>query len=916
LARPLIRALIVVASLAAACAAGGALISRLGPAWLRSSTERFLSAALAAEVSIERASLQLGPGVSVRASGLSVWPRRNGPALSVQAADIEIDPVGLLLGHVSLRRVVLDAAALRIERTQSGVWDPPLPSQLLSSGARGPADAEGSASVAGIERLARIAERALESARRQPIPDLAIELRAGKLELIDHLQRGPDGEPLHLAIERFRIHAAPWTFGRGVTIAGSGRLLEAGIERGRFEIEARRGPDRTPRLALRVTDLDLGLLDRATRWGGPGARPTGTATGRIEVVRRDQGHSEIAIDLAVRGLTAALPGSGPLPAPGLALPELEIRLAASVARESLRVSRGEIETTGVSVRFDASAERPLRPASVARLHARLDPVEVAALKRLLMSFPGALPFDARLIERFEGGSLDALELEGSAPLERWPALLIGDGERDVDRLRLRAVLADVDLRLGGREPLRSVGGEIRFEGDRLELRRLHAVRGGAPLPRLDVTLLGVRHLVFGDPKSRGAIPEVGDLRGIGPLWRILFGPRPPGAPRGPSRVLVDADWIHHPALIWPIEQLLAVLRTEKGGFSFRLESGTWGGAPISGDGRFFRDPEPRLTIALAAGAPISRDKPWQATRYWARGEFESDGFFIGPLAIESAGGEFDAKGETLRLHEIVAACGPTLRQTGAVELDLSRPDSVPMRTNFEIGAGSVPELASALGLDPEHATGDVDVTGVMTGWLHPGHHPLSDLTGTTAFTARDGEIRRELPAARAVASVSDENQLLRGRDVIRYQEINGVFELKAGRASLEEFSIDSPDLRILVSGHVNVVDPEHPLEVVVGVFLFRTLDATLDRIPLLNKLILGRDKNLVGAYFELTGPWREPTARLIATKTLASGPGKLVMSVPSFVKKGFDAIQSVVMPEHDEDAERPEPLPHDASRGS
>jgi hypothetical protein len=669
-------------------------------------------------------------------------------------------------------------------------------------------------------------------------------------------------------------------------------------------------------LALRFSDLDLDAL--APRRESPDADgpPRGSVTGHIEVSGQASSRWEIAIDVALRDLEAVLPGLGPPADASVSLPTAAFRAALQITPDAVKIRGGRLEVLDAALGFSGRVERPIRRESVARVAAQLDPIQLSEVRQLLDALPAAARLDASATQSLEAGWLDDFAIEGRAPLERWPTLVVAGGEDARDWVEARAVFSGVVLRVADAEPFEELGGEILWNAERLELRDLHALRRGRPLPRLRIRLVGVQHLLAGDPASQVVPPNVGELDGLRPLSDILFHPGarsdPSRPPRRPSHVLIDVDWIHHPAFMFPIEQLLAVVEHDPEGLSFELESGIWGGVPISGSGRFAHDPERTLVVDVEAHAPIARSAPWKPTRYWARGAFETDGFALGPWSIEASTGEFDVRRETLRLHDVTAVCGPTLRQRGAVEFDLGRPDSVPLRANFRIDSGAIPELSSALLLDPEDATGNVDVTGVLEGWLHPGHHPLSDLVGTIAFVARDGEIRRELPAVLAIANANDSNKLAPSRDVVRYSEIDGVLELKAGRVSLDEFAIDSPDLRVLVSGTVNLVDPSHDMEAVVGVFFFRSLDEALSRIPVLNKLILGRDKNLVSAYFELTGPWQGPNARLVTTRSLAEGPVQFVMGVPGFVKKGIAAIQSVVLPERNTDAESIAP----AARGS
>ena len=67
-------------------------------------------------------------------------------------------------------------------------------------------------------------------------------------------------------------------------------------------------------------------------------------------------------------------------------------------------------------------------------------------------------------------------------------------------------------------------------------------------------------------------------------------------------------------------------------------------------------------------------------------------------------------------------------------------------------------------------------------------------------------------------------------------------------------------------------------------------------VPVINTILLGKENSLMGAYFEVGGSFGEPQVKLVPSKSLTgSGPAQLVLEgIPSFVRNGIDAIQSVL----------------------
>jgi len=147
----------------------------------------------------------------------------------------------------------------------------------------------------------------------------------------------------------------------------------------------------------------------------------------------------------------------------------------------------------------------------------------------------------------------------------------------------------------------------------------------------------------------------------------------------------------------------------------------------------------------------------------------------------------------------------------------------------------------------------------------------------------------------AIAAASDTFNPFRSRDVLPYDEIDGALALERGFVRAESVSLVGPAARLVGSGRVNVVDPPYLVEAVVGVYFFKTLDTVISKVPLVNRLLLGKDDNLVAAWFALTGPWLDPQARVLPQTLLTSGPmGIVTEGVPGFVRSGIETLARVL----------------------
>jgi hypothetical protein len=129
------------------------------------------------------------------------------------------------------------------------------------------------------------------------------------------------------------------------------------------------------------------------------------------------------------------------------------------------------------------------------------------------------------------------------------------------------------------------------------------------------------------------------------------------------------------------------------------------------------------------------------------------------------------------------------------------------------------------------------------------------------------------------------------RETVRYDRIDTLLEFEQGRLQADSFKMEGPDVRAFASGSVDVGREPHPVDAEVVLFLFRPIDIVLEKIPLLNLLLLGSNENLVAAHFELEGPWSDPKARLIPLRSLATGPASLIFdTLPKLLLRGLQEL--------------------------
>jgi hypothetical protein len=231
--------------------------------------------------------------------------------------------------------------------------------------------------------------------------------------------------------------------------------------------------------------------------------------------------------------------------------------------------------------------------------------------------------------------------------------------------------------------------------------------------------------------------------------------------------------------------------------------------------------------------------------------------------------------------------------------------------------GHVSTLAAQAGLPESVATGRADLVGSLEGALTPGVSPLADVFGSVSIEASDGLMRRTIPPVVAVALASEAFNPFNRRETVRYDRMETRLEFADGRMRTEAFSMDGPDLRVFASGEVDLLHAPHQIEAEVGLFLFRQIDSIVEKIPILNLLLMGTSESLIAAYFELSGPWDDPQAKLIPLRSMTSSPASLVFqSIPMIMVRGIQAIGAMLAPDETTEPAPVEDAPPAATSGS
>jgi hypothetical protein len=881
--RTLILLALGIGAFGAAAFVGFLMSARLVPERVREITKATLGELLATPVEIDETQLYLRFGLAVEARGISAWPGADGPALEIRRALMRVDLLPLLFGEVRPRWLRFEEPRLVLERDESGAvvapfaWDP-LGGDTAQEGA-------------AYELSRRSIDAAMGAILALPLPSPHLEIVGG--ELIAVRAGAPDAASLELRGLEVRMSRNPSR--RAGRLEVRTGLVRGGRDGGRLEVEAEVGDTGDTQALVSLDRLDL---DSLASWVPPlrdHLQLSGRASGDLELrMEHDKPH-RLDSDLKLWGLKLRLPRPGRSPLV-LSSDSGSARAALLLTERRLELWSGRLQSGDLRLGLEGTLELPPHADSRVRVVARAPALELSALEGAL----GWLQEDARsnaesLLARVEGGRVEELELRLATPLRNL------DGQHPdalvelVRDLELRGRLEAGGFRISENEQLDQVSAGILFDGDRLDVRQADARWNGQTLPRLNLSLTGASHLLpLGDLRCQRPA-AVDPLPGRHALQDWLDARRDAEQERTWSQLSLEADWVRHPTLGCGVEHARATVAPTDRGFSFEVQQATWAGAPIKARGSYERGPRESLTLSVALGPawePVSAVAP---DLPWASGRFQLIATRFGPWRVRGAGGRFEGRQGKLTLARTRLDLVPDAALHADLTLDLSDGEEVPYQLDFTVERASIGALAASLDLDPELVEGTLTAAGVLAGRLRGAESPFMGARGHATVMARDGLLRRDLPPLLAIAVASETVNPVADREEIPYDGIDASLTLEGGMLRSESLSLRGPWLRAIASGEVNVIHAPHATESVVALFFFRNLDNLISKVPLLNRVLLGEDKNLINAYFALSGPFGEPQARLIPVKTLSSGPASFMLEgFPAFVRGGLSRLRSVL----------------------
>lgn len=180
--------------------------------------------------------------------------------------------------------------------------------------------------------------------------------------------------------------------------------------------------------------------------------------------------------------------------------------------------------------------------------------------------------------------------------------------------------------------------------------------------------------------------------------------------------------------------------------------------------------------------------------------------------------------------------------------------------------------------------GNLDVT--LDGFLPHDKRWLDTLSGTARFKFHAGKIRRFgfLSTLLGIFSLKELPNLVKGErpdlDVsgLHYKEFQGTFAIHDNVWSIDKMTLQSPSMNIIFSGEVDF--PKDRINLLVGMRPLQTLDALVNGVPLLGKLVTGDRETMVETQFDVTGSTQKPQVNIRPVSSFVPGLLRDILSVP------------------------------------
>jgi hypothetical protein len=705
--------------------------------------------------------------------------------------------------------------------------------------------------------------------RLSQLPAVDLSIRDGVL-----IWLRPGEEPLR--IERLRLDAEQPLLRNRVegTAAGVARRGDRAIAS--FSVEFQGWLD-AARVQGNVNHLALSALPRG---GLP--EPGGKLSGRFTAFY-EPGKLAGTVDVAVDGFRLLLPDlHGPI------VPE-EMRLVADVryADGVLKLRPDPLQLDDLQISGDLS----IGTGRGGRVQGwlEMDRFEFGGRPGRLQALRlGGLRFRswADVDRKTEAGRMEDVRLEIDVPRRELGDAIAFRRRLGADEFRLRASIRDAVFRpRADSSPLEQINGDAVVEGNLLRIENLTMFREGNPLPKIDLSLDGMHRLAHLPQEERRVPAGPGvPIPGLGPAF-APFGSSDPDHP-APRMQLTDF-YIGYPGFLLALRDAEVWLSFPENRVRVDLARGIFGGVPAEISG-FWDYRANAVHARITYGDEVAKS-PSRTPAGWVEGDFRIETFYLGDWRLERTRGHMEAVAAHVAASDIRARLYQgSLSAKGSISL--AEPGAAPFELDFMTVGAQAADVGPVIGLQEGTLTGVGSAEGRLAGRLSPEREFLEDAVMKVDVILRDGTLGntpRTLQLARLVSPLGWTG--IFGRR-LPYDSITFGLEIDRGRFHTEDFALEGPELRILAAGEIDLLSEDLQTDMLVALLFFQSVDAVVEKVPLVGRWVLGKDRSLVAAYFRLEGAWEDPEGTYMAPQSIRTAAGWAGRVIGGGVKRVRDVL--------------------------
>ncbi|HEB71040.1 MAG TPA: AsmA family protein [Nitrospirae bacterium] len=249
--------------------------------------------------------------------------------------------------------------------------------------------------------------------------------------------------------------------------------------------------------------------------------------------------------------------------------------------------------------------------------------------------------------------------------------------------------------------------------------------------------------------------------------------------------------------------------------------------------------------------------------------YENRRFTISPLSFAANGGRWNWKADLYKLPATIEFKS---------ELDIQDMD---MESYFT----QVAEVG-------KFASGPVNLRGKVSGEGKRWSEIKKSLDGNIQLQSGKGVIHRFnlLSKIFALLNVSQYFKLKTPDLAVKgmpFESISGNFTLSSGVAHTEDLIIDSEAMRISSVGDFDI--GYNRIDMKIGVMPFITVDRVVSSIPVVGRILTGKNRSLLTSYFIVKGDLKNPETRSVQLESFAKGVIGIFQRLFEFPFKAFES---------------------------